>query len=98
MNIEIYPIIYKLGPKDWLPGITIELSNNQWVIRYINECLNKKHQWIYEPSPSQRSPKFLKETRFEDLNEAIEVAQKVILNHPDYKLYLQSKIKSNFNS
>jgi len=39
-------------------------GNGKWAIRWADQCLTKKENWIYEPLPSARTESFFKKTRF----------------------------------
>jgi len=47
-------------------------SPDKYVIICFKEVLNKKGEWEYEPSPSNRSELFLARTRY-SLEEAVEI-------------------------
>ena len=56
-----------------LERTTLPPEPERWAIRDGSRCLSKlKHEFCYEPSPSERKDKHFKEFRFNSVQEAID--------------------------
>ena len=63
-------------------------GQSSWAIVGDGNCLNKTNDWLGEPLSSNRSEEFLKNCRWDDLQEAIEFAEQHLINYPTgYKDY-----------
>jgi len=55
--------------------------NDQWVIRWDRDCLQKDGTWRYEFMPSSREAEFLKATRWDTPEEALEFWEQWVAEH-----------------
>ena len=56
-------------------------KGEKWAIRCTSMCLNKKGEWEFEPSPSNRYDEFFERCRWNSAEEALEFWN----HHPDSK-------------
>jgi hypothetical protein len=89
---EVLPYSSRLRPE--LPlcrlrNVKVEKRNDDlWAIIGDGCCLTKTNDWTYEPMPSNRNEEFLKECRWDNLQEAIKFAEQHLLTYPTgYKDY-----------
>ncbi len=59
------------GTKTTLDRAVQRDGSCKWVIRRSDMCLTKEGDWIFEPTPSNRSDEFLYLARFDSVEEAI---------------------------
>jgi len=50
-----------------------------WAILADSMCLSKDGKWDYEPMPSNRSDEFIENHRWNNLDEAVRIAEKLVV-------------------
>ena len=73
-------------------GTTDDGKPSWAILNGMNECLNRKGSWEYEPFPSSRTYAFLQRCRWNDLRAAVDFAEAHMAKYPlGYKLPKQKK-------
>jgi hypothetical protein len=78
-EMGFYPTEFRLKGFDRL---TIEWrGDDRWIVKHMTQVLNKKGEFEWEPSPSNRTEAFIKRTRF-SFDEAFEKALEIVKTDP----------------
>jgi len=91
--VHAYSLLARARSFAIAPRLTVDWRDNVgdeslWVISNNGLVLRDDGEFVYEPSPSNRSEEFIARTRF-SLDDAMRIADELIYTHPDRNFFFQ---------